>query len=208
MTPSSPPSASRRAERQQTARRQAQRQRLRRRLLRIGSGVGALIVAGVVVWLIVGTPGLAGRAQAPAGVQTFSGLARTHTTDPVSYPQTPPVGGPHAQVWQNCGYYAAPIANEHGVHSLEHGAVWITYQPNLPSDQVATLRQIANSQTYVLVSPYPNLPAPVVASAWGKQLRLDSANDSRLSQFVSAFRQGPQTPERGASCTGGTSVTQ
>jgi hypothetical protein len=56
----------------------------------------------------------------------------------------------------------------------------------------------------VLVSPYPDLPAPVVASAWGKQLQLDSANDPRLEQFVSAFREGPQTPEPGAPCTGGT----
>ncbi len=208
MTPTSPSSAERRAQRQQNARRQAQQQRLRRRLLRIGSGAGALIVVGVVAWLIVGKPGLASRTQAPAGVQIFSGLARTHTNDPVSYPETPPVGGPHAPVWQNCGYYSAPIANEHGVHSLEHGAVWITYQPNLPNDQVATLRQLADSQTYVLVSPYPNLPTPVVASAWGRQLRLDSVTDPRLVQFVSAFRQGPQTPERGAACTGGTSVTQ
>lgn len=87
---------------------------------------------------------------------------------------------------------------------MEHGAVWITYQPDLPSDQVEVLRNLAHDNSYVLVSPYPDLPSPVVASAWGKQLTLDSANDPRLEQFVSAFRQGPQTPEPNASCTGGT----
>ena len=90
---------------------------------------------------------------------------------------------------------------------MEHGAVWITYQPNLPADQVDVLRKEAQ-QTYVLVSPYPNLPSPVVASAWGKQLRLDSATDPRLDQFIKAFREGPQTPEPGSPCTGGTSATQ
>jgi hypothetical protein len=87
---------------------------------------------------------------------------------------------------------------------MEHGAVWITYQPDLSSDQVEALRNLAHDNTYVLVSPYPDLPAPVVASAWGKQLQLDSANDPRLEQFVSAFREGPQTPEPGAPCIGGT----
>lgn len=118
------------------------------------------------------------------------------------------MGGPHSAVWQNCGFYDAPIPSERGVHSLEHGAVWITYQLNLPSDQVAALRRVADSHAYVLVTPFPNLPAPVVASAWGRQLRLDSADDPRLIQFASAFQQGPQTPERGAPCSGGTSATQ
>ena len=204
MTRSAPSSASRRTQRQQRARRQAQR----RRLLRLGAVFGAVIVVGVAAWVIIGKLGAARAAAPPAGVQVFTNLARDHVAGPVSYPQTPPVGGSHASVWQNCGYYAAPVPSEQAVHSLEHGAVWITYQPNLPSDQVATLRQLADAQTFVLVSPYPNLPSPVVASAWGRQLHLDSASDPRLDQFVRAFQQGPQTPEPGASCTGGSSATQ
>lgn len=152
---------------------------------------------------------LVGRSQQapstpPEGVQSFSNLSRNHVEGTVSYPQTPPVGGDHNPVWQNCGYYSSPVRNENAVHSMEHGAVWITYQPDLPADQVEVLRNLAQNNSYVLVSPYPDLPAPVVASAWGKQLQLDSANDSRLEQFVSAFREGPQTPEPGAPCTNGT----
>ncbi len=55
-----------------------------------------------------------------------------HLEEPVTYTENPPVGGVHNPVWQNCGYYAAPIPNETAVHSLEHGAIWITYQPDLP----------------------------------------------------------------------------
>ncbi len=89
------------------------------------------------------------------------------------------------------------------VHSLEHGAVWITYRPDLLPDQVTRIRQIAKGQAYVLASPYPDLPAPVVVSAWERQLRLDSAEDARLDQFILVFKQGPTTPERGAPCGGG-----
>ena len=142
-------------------------------------------------------------ASTPEGVESFAIPSRNHVEGIVSYPQTPPVGGDHNPVWQNCGFYSSPVRNENAVHSMEHGAVWITYQPDLPSDQVNVLRNLAHDNTYVLVSPFPDSPAPVVASAWGKQLQLDSANDPRLEQFVSAFREGPQAPERGAPCTNG-----
>ncbi|MDX6381785.1 MAG: hypothetical protein QOI57_2809 [Rubrobacteraceae bacterium] len=163
-----------------------------------------LILIGAFLAVVLVDRGQQAASQPPEGVQTFENLSRNHTPNPVSYEQTPPVGGDHNPVWQNCGYYSSPVQNENAVHSMEHGAVWITYQPDLSSDQVEALRNLAHDNTYVLVSPYPDLPAPVVASAWGKQLQLDSANDPRLEQFVSAFREGPQTPEPGAPCIGGT----
>ena len=120
----------------------------------------------------------------------------------MDYPQSPPVGGPHNPIWQNCGFYSKPVRNEYAVHSMEHGAVWITYRPDLPKDQVEKIKSLTQ-KGYVLASQYPGLPAPVVASAWGKQLQLNSTNDPRLEQFVRAYRQGPQTPEPGAPCRGG-----
>jgi predicted small secreted protein len=138
----------------------------------------------------------------PAGVTSYSNLSRDHTKEPVDYPQSPPVGGPHNPIWQNCGFYSKPVRDENAVHSMEHGAVWITYSPDLPKDRVEKIKSLTQ-KSYVLASPYPGLPAPLVASAWGKQLRLNSTNDPRLEQFVRAYRQGPQTPEPGAPCRGG-----
>jgi Protein of unknown function (DUF3105) len=123
-----------------------------------------------------------------------------HTKDPVKYPTTPPVGGDHSPAWQNCGAYEEPIPNEQGVHSMEHGAVWITYDPTLAAADVTSLQAAAKGQTHILVSPFPELGAKVVASAWGIQLKLDSASDPRLKQFVDTYQQGPQTPEPGAPC--------
>ena len=174
----------------------------RRRTWIIISLIALIFIGGFVAVVLVDLSQQA--ARTPEGVESFSNLSRNHVEGTVSYPQNPPVGGDHSPVWQNCGFYSSPVQNEHAVHSMEHGAVWITYQPDLPSDQVEVLRNLAHEYTYVLVSPYPDLPTPVVASAWGKQLKLDSANDPRLEQFVSAFREGPQTPEPGSPCTGGT----
>lgn len=139
------------------------------------------------------------------GLETFAAadLSREHTEKDVDYDQTPPVGGAHSEVWRNCGFYAEPVPDEQGVHSMEHGAVWITFQPGLAAAQVEIVRGLAEGRTFVLASPHPDLPRPVVASAWGLQLELDSADDPRLEEFVDAYREGPQTPERGAPCTGG-----
>lgn len=130
-----------------------------------------------------------------------------HVAGPISYKENPPVGGPHNIVWQNCGIYDAPIHNEHAVHSMEHGAVWITYRPGLPPDQVQMLKTVA-SDDFMLLSPYPGLPAPVVASAWNHQITLDGASDPRLQAFIDEYKTNPATtPEFGASCAGGIGTT-
>jgi Protein of unknown function (DUF3105) len=165
--------------------------------------IAAVFLAGFAALVIIDARQQ--RESTPPGeVQNIDvGPGGQHTEGDVDYAQTPPAGGEHNPVWQNCGFYTEPIRDENAVHSLEHGAVWITYSPDLPQDEIERLRDLAQSQTYVLVSPYPGLDSPVVASAWGKQLRLESAEDPALEQFIGAYRQGPQTPEPGAVCTGG-----
>jgi hypothetical protein len=165
--------------------------------------IATAFVAGFAALVILDARQQGGGAP-PGEVQTFDvGPANQHTQADVDYEQNPPVGGEHNPVWQNCGYYSEPISDENAVHSLEHGAVWITYSPDLPQDEVELLRDTAEGQTFVLVSPREGLPSPVVASAWGKQLALESADDPDLEQFIGAYRQGPDTPEPGAACTGG-----
>ncbi|MBK8045758.1 MAG: DUF3105 domain-containing protein [Anaerolineales bacterium] len=163
--------------------------------------VGVVVLAVLGVLLVQQTA--TNSAATLAGLQSFSGQQRGHTTDPVQYQQIPPVGGMHNPAWQNCGIYDAPIANENGVHTLEHGAVWITYQPELPPATVDALRALVRGRQYTLLSPFPGLPAPVVASAWGLQLKVDDVADPRLARFLATYIQGPQTPEPGASCVGG-----
>lgn len=194
-----------------SARKAAARRRQRRRRRAIIASVVAaavVVIAVVVVVLVANRKPAATTTVGYDRVATFSGLSRNHTNSPVHYPQTPPVGGDHSPVWQNCGYYSQPVHNENAVHSMEHGAVWITYQPNLPKDQVDLLANLGRGQPFVLVSPYPGLPALVVSSAWGVQEWFHNANDPKLNEFVSKYRQGPQTPEPGALCTNGTGTPE
>jgi hypothetical protein len=174
--------------------------------------LGLLIVSGVILFCALGGVLAAvalnnqpRAAPAPPGVESFDNLSREHTDEPVSYEQNPPLGGPHYPAWQSAGFYEEPVPKERAVHTLEHGAVWITYDPTLSEDQKDALQEIVESQDCLLASPYPGLvDAPVVASAWGKQLRLESVDDAELlEEFIRAYRKGPQTPEPGAPCLGG-----
>jgi len=190
-----------RRERAAAARRAQQAGERRRRLLGWGAAaLAAVVVLGGITAAVL----LRGTGKSLlSGVRSYSEV-RNHVPGKVSYPQTPPAGGNHNAVWLNCGIYDQPVANENAVHDLEHGAVWITYRPDLPAAQVSTLRNIVRGQTYLTLSPYPGIPAPVVASAWGKQLSLTGAADKRLPAFTAKYRQSPQAPEPGASCTDGT----
>jgi hypothetical protein len=184
----------------------------RRRLISTSAAVIAVVlVIGGMVYIGMNHKKKSGLFTGDiAGVQTFAVPSRNHTTATVNYPQTPPVGGDHDPHWLTCGVYDQPVRSENAVHDLEHGAVWITYRPDLPASQVDKIKALALSEPatlgsrYVTVSPYPGLPSPVVASAWGVQLKLDNASDKRLSQFIDKYRLNPKTaPEVGSSCTGG-----
>lgn len=128
------------------------------------------------------------------GVQTFSGIDPGHSEAAVNYPQVPPVGGIHNPVWQPCGFNAQAVQSEKAVHSMEHGAIWITYRPDLPQAEIDALAALARSRNLVLVSRWDDgLPAPVVVTAWGRQLRLESTSDPRLQDFVRRYaNQGPE----------------
>lgn len=180
--------------------RQAQQAKERRSRIIVIAAVASVVglIAGIVgftVWRDVST-----RPSLDA-VDTFE-VTREHTTEPVTYEQSPPVGGDHHPTWLNCGVYTAPVPDELAVHSLEHGALWVTYSPDLPTDQVKALED-AIPDTYMVLSPREGLPAPVVASAWSTQIQLTGADDPRLGLYIKDYRQGPLTPEPGATCTGG-----
>ena len=134
-----------------------------------------------------------------------------HKNGVISYTESPPFGGPHAPVWADCTgtVYPDQIANENAVHDLEHGAVWITYKPGLPSDQLDVLTKLVSGKQYMLLTPYAGLKTNVSLQAWGYQLFVDSANDSRVKTFIKDLVLNQKnTPELGASCTNATFKTK
>lgn len=173
-----------------------------------GSRLQIWLMRGILV-LILLMAGLIGvrAVKEPAkieGVVIYARQARGHD-DSLTFPTSdlPPVGGVHHSQIQNCGIYLSPVDPGNSIHSMEHGAIWITYQPGMPEEDIAFLQEKVRNQEYLLLSPYIGQRSLVVLTAWGVQLEINSVHDWRLDKFIARYRLGPNTPERGASCAGG-----
>lgn len=137
------------------------------------------------------------------GVQAYTIESNTHTEDDLDYELRPPVGGDHFPVPGTCGYYESNApTDEFIVHDLEHGAVWIAYDPELGDAERTALGELVAQQAKVIATPREGLSTSIVVSSWGRQLALDSVDDPRLMQFVTTYRNSPNAPEPDAACQG------
>jgi hypothetical protein len=142
-----------------------------------------------------------------SGVKSYDYPAgQQHVDTTVDYKESPPVGGPHAPppAWADCTgtVYTVDIRHENAVHSLEHGAVWITYNPkDVSKADIDTLAKLVENKPGRMLSPYAGLDKPISIQSWAHQLKVDSAGDKRLKQFADFFTLNDKyTPEPGASC--------
>jgi len=136
----------------------------------------------------------------PKGIEVYPATTNRTVEGPIEYDRIPPTNGNHAPLWQNCGLYQKPIQDRHAVHSMDHGVVWITHSPDLPQQQIESLRPYGNEE-YVIVSPYLGQDAPVTVTSWRVQLELNGASDPRLEQFVEEFKASELAPLSGNRCT-------
>lgn len=181
----------------------------KRRNKRIGIGAaivgGVAIIALLVTSIVLTIPKNAsyeagGSGAEIEGVETFSNT-NNHVETAVEYPQTPPAGGDHNPAWLNCAVYSEPQQAENAVHSLEHGAIWVTYDPSISAEELDLLKTKLPS-TYVILSPLEGLPTPIVLSGWDVQLQVDEASDERIGEFFEEYWKSENVPEPGALCTG------
>ncbi len=167
------------------------------------------IIIGGTLLAILGIMGGIAFNSWQSRIVDIEGVERTFVQgghqETVSYSndELPPAGGIHHPTWQNCGVYDTPLETEFVLHSLEHGAIWIAYRPDLPLEQIERLQEITQDGSHRLLAPYSGLESPIVLSAWGYQLQLTSADDSRLADFIRNYEKRGQAPEPSALCSGG-----
>lgn len=139
-------------------------------------------------------------------IQKYGAANRGHIgpDQRVAYDHSPPFGGPHDGTWAACNgvVYTTAVRNENMVHSLEHGAVWIAYNPSKINDAaLQSLQDRVQGSNYLMLSPYPGLDSPISLQSWGHQLKLSNPADKRIDQFIQSLRLNQYTyPEVGASC--------
>jgi hypothetical protein len=187
-------------------------------IIAIVAGAVALLLllvcgAGAFLWYRHDSGGGGGDLSAVINYRETNpdALSREHQPDgtSISYAMRPPAGGPHYNRWQNCNgdVYPEPIEDGNAVHSLEHGAVWITYRVGLTPDELARLTERVRGQTYIMMSPYHFLGSKVALQAWGYQLIVEDVDDERIDGFIRQYRE-TATVEPGATCGGGITTTR
>jgi hypothetical protein len=142
----------------------------------IGGVVGVVVLAilGYAVFSVVrGSRSWEDKAADIKGIVNYRAQknaaleSRNHKDGTLTYVTTPPVGGDHNPLWQNCmgDVYDQAIANEHAVHSLEHGAVWVTYKPGIPQDQIDDLKSRARTTCSCRPTPASTTTSPCRSGA-------------------------------------------
>ncbi len=188
--------------RKQTARNRAAGQPGRVLWQRIKTSLAAAGVLGLALFMALGDSAVPDGI--PDGTHAVAVEDPSHVVEAIAIDGGEvPAGGPHAAQWLNCGFYGEQVAAENALHSLEHGAVWITHRPDIDDSAVRELRSLANRRRKVIVSPMPGQVSALKATAWGVQLDLDETGDSRLVQFLNEFEGAGSAPEPGAVCSGG-----
>ncbi|MGH2700894.1 MAG: DUF3105 domain-containing protein [Actinomycetota bacterium] len=162
----------------------------RERLVR-GMVLAALVVAAV--WFLFF------RNLTPSSIQGYE-LEKFredggHTDQPVAYQMTPPVSGQHFVSAAPCGVHAEQIQNEVFVHSLEHGAVAVLYDPE--QVETGTIRDIealvGEFDERTISAPYAGMETPITVASWAEMMRLPENDEGAIRDYISEFiGKGPE----------------
>ena len=130
--------------------------------------------------------------------QTFENQGQTHitqgSTDHPAYNSNPPTSGDHWPSPAAWGAYDTTLPDEELVHNLEHGGIWISFEPGkLDASTIAQLKDFAHRYQLIIVEPRANDAAPISLAAWTHMENLDHYDESAILRFINAYyNQGPE----------------
>jgi hypothetical protein len=167
------------------------------------AAVGLVLFSLMNVWITLSREGLPDEIE---GLMLYPDVSYEVVSGPIEYDVEPPYGGPNAGVVQDCGRYRVPVQNENTVASLAVGAVWLAYDPTLPEDEIDNVHAFAAGELYAISAPYPGLRAPIVLTAWGAQVEVESSLDPRIAAFIRDFAESKDVPNPNRPCSGGVNI--
>jgi VCBS repeat-containing protein len=131
-------------------------------------------------------------------------ISADHVTTAVDYTEysNPPTYGPHHGFLRDeqgnsvtprpTGVYETEQPDEDLVHNLEHGHVWISYNPSLISDaDLLALEKFVTdggTDTGVILTPRAANTDAIALASWARLVTLDRFNATPIRNFVEANR--------------------
>ncbi len=166
------------------------------------------VIIGLVIVAVIGGVGYLFATSDPDGSANsllgneIEDLGANHITqgDKVTtYNSNPPTSGPHWPSPAECKVYNEEVPDEAVVHSLEHGAVWVSYKDIEDKDLVSKLEEIVNKNPgKILLSPRSSNDANIALASWNRLLKIEQFDENQISEFIKSNRSN--SPEPLAQC--------
>ena len=162
-----------------------------------------MVAGGLFVLFTFANPSGKTKSEEPTGPDysknmPYEGAQHVEEGTKVTYQSNPPTSGSHWQDPLLDGIYDTEKPDEAIVHSLEHGRIWISYQPSLPQSAIDQLKRIASEENRVILTVRSANDTHITLAAWQ---RLDAFNlgddgiveEQRILDFIKRYRdKGPE----------------
>ena len=151
-------------------------------------------VGGFGIVKLIGTQGIQGEdfSQSAANM----GASHIDRGSPLpEYTSNPPSSGPHFGQTAKTGFREEEVLDQHLIHNLEHGDIWIAYHPRISDDIKSQLKKFKNSK--VVITPRKTNDTDIAVVAWGRIDSFDIENDTldkqRIQDFINRYiNRGPE----------------
>jgi hypothetical protein len=103
----------------------------------------------------------------------------------------PPTSGPHANpaAW---GVYDTEVRDDQTIHNMEHGGIYVSYQPSLPEDQINKLKELLSEPfsdpnfqpKKIVLAPRATNKSPIELSSWRRSKTLASYDQTMIEDYI------------------------
>lgn len=164
----------------------------------------AVLIVGVFGYVVIQKKDVPPESPRPGTEQSDKG--QKHVEDnAVAYggPEAPTSGDHSSPLpWQ---VYDQEIPDINIIHNMEHGGVYISYQPDLPADQIAKIKELFSkpysnvkfTPNKAVVAPRDANDSPIIMSSWRRSMRLGSFDEAKMIDYY--LRNVGKSPEPTAS---------
>lgn len=152
-------------------------------------GLAVVIVGSYFLYNSLTSSAGLNSSNTPLSVQEIPILGKDHVPEgtKVNYNSNPPTSGNHWPEPAEWGFYPSPLPDEQLVHNLEHGGVWISYK-DVDAETISKISSIANKYPQaVIITPRQENDARVVLASWGKLVKLEQFDESKIIAFIEAY---------------------
>lgn len=170
-----------------------------------GIAILTFLILGGGIWLLTAQSSKEqAKLSKPLMGQEIPDLGRGHVPDgtKLDFNSNPPTSGQHYVKWITRGIYDKPQEDGNLVHSLEHGAVIVSFKSDLPKEDVEKIKSVFSSVSVSkkIMVPRDNLDVPVALTSWGRLLKIqtiDATSEAKIREFMETNED--RGPEKGAS---------